>query len=87
MESLASLMATLVMVLIMAVPLAFIYRHRSAIKQWISDKEYKPFHMWRQDCIKQAERDVIKAEWELEDARDFLVYKQAEKAKKDAGEG
>jgi len=80
MESLVQLVVALILVVVLAIPFAFVYRHRAEIKRWINDTNYPA--MWETDPVKEAERQVMKAEWKLEDARDYLVFKREKEAKK-----
>lgn len=80
MEDLILTLVTLVLlVFVVGVPVAFLYRYRANIKRWITDSSYCV--EWNQDAVKRAHRGVTKAEWKLEDAQDYLTFKMAEKSK------
>ena len=59
-----------------------LYRYRYEIKRYFKDKEYPRY--WEQSGVKLAERSVTKAQWKLEDAEDYLVFKVKKQAEKEA---
>lgn len=83
MESLVEVAIGLLCLIVLCIPLGFVFRYRGQIKRWLTDTGYGK--TWEQDAVKRAERAVTRAEWRLEDARDHLLYQKDRKAK-DNGE-
>ena len=67
--------------LILGVPAAIMYKYRRQIRRWIKDPDYGDLRTWDVPRQKRAERCVIKAEWKLQDAEDYLEYTKTAKAK------
>jgi len=79
MEGLVNLVACLVAMIILAMPMAVIYKYRAKIKRWIKEPTYGDLSTFDVDGVKRAERGVIKAQWKLEDAEDYLKWKKERK--------
>lgn len=79
MESLIELAAGLIILMFLAIPLGFIWKYRAKIKKWLKEPQYGDLSSWKVDGVKRAERKVVEAEWELEDAKDFLAWKKVRK--------
>lgn len=73
METLAEMLVFLLAIMVLLVPFLFVYKYRASIKKWIRNPYYGDMAGWEPDAIKRAERGVTKAEWRLEDAKDFLA--------------
>jgi len=76
--------SSIIYLIILALILGILYRYRYEIKRFLKDREYPRY--WEQDGVKMAERSVIKAQWKLEDAKDYLDFKVKKQAEKDAEE-
>lgn len=87
----ACLIQTLVGLIVVGLLLLFcvapIYKYRANIKRWIKEPDYGSICSWEQDGTKKAQRDVTKAEWKLEDAKDYLTYRQNKDKSKEAETG
>jgi len=82
MESLVELATGLLVLMILAVPLAFVYRYRAVIKKWITDKE--SYTVWDKSAATRAERDIIKAQWRLDDAKTYAEWVATKDAQEEA---
>jgi len=82
MESLVELATGLLVLMFLAVPLAFAYRYRAAIKKWITDRE--SYTVWDKSAITNAERGIIKAQWRLDDAKAYAEWVSIQDAKEAA---
>ncbi len=76
MVELFSVATSLLGVMILAIPFVFVYKYRAKIKRWIKEPTYGDLSTWDVDGIKSAERGVIKAQWRLENANDYLEWKR-----------
>jgi len=74
MESLISSVAGILTIMILVVPLAFVWKYRQFIKRWLNDVDYGDLRTWEQKRATRAERDLIKANWKSQDAQDYLTY-------------
>ena len=84
MEGLVSVVSGLVVLMILAIPFAFVYRHRAEIKRWVNDP--KSHTTWEAKPTVKASRRVTKAKWNLEDAEAELAWNQEKDAKESAEE-
>lgn len=57
-------------------PYAIVYRYRETIKKWLTDTNF--CKSWKVDPVKKAKRGVVQAEWALEDAQDYLAFKESQ---------
>ena len=65
---------SLILLLILVTPCLFIYKYRAQIKLWAKEPTYGDMRTWRPDRVKRAQREVVKAQWELEDEQGYLEY-------------
>jgi len=79
MEGLINLVVCLLVLMILAVPLVFVYKYRAKIGKWIKEPTYGDLSVWDVDGIKRAERGVVKAQWKVEDAQDYLEWRKQRK--------
>jgi len=76
MEGLVSLVVSLLALMVLAIPLVFVYKYRAKIKRFIKEPTYGDLFMWDIDGIKRAERNITKVQWKLEDAESYLKWKK-----------
>ncbi len=68
-------LALLLLVVVIGIP---VYKYRVQFKRWIKDPRYGDLRTWEPDKITCAKRGLIKAQWKVEDAQEYLAYLEAE---------
>ena len=81
MDSLLQLVVGFLMLLFLCIPLAFLWKYRLIIKRWINDINYGDIRTWEANKTTRAERELIKANWKVQDAQGYLVYLKEQEAK------
>lgn len=79
MEGLVNIVVSFIALLVVSIPLLVAYKYRYQIKGWVS----KPseLSMWEVNGVKRAEREVVKAQWKLDDAEEYLQWKREKEAR------
>ena len=83
-EFMSALVFLFFVLMFMAIPIAISYRYRESIKRWVKDP--KSYSIWKAKPTTEAERDIVEAEWKLEDAREKLSWHQAKEKEESAEE-
>lgn len=80
-EALASLLVSLVLVAFIAGIAGLIYKYRRPLKKWAKDEKYGS--TWTPSRVTRAERELIKANWRVQDAEAYLGYCREKDAEED----
>jgi len=73
----ADFIISLILLMVISIPGVFIFKYRAQIKRWAKEPTYGDMRTWHPDRVIRAQREVVKAQWKLDDEQSYLEYLQS----------